>query len=102
MHPGWVDTPGLESSLPRFYGVTKPLLRTPREGAETILWLGAAPEPATSSGGFWHDRRERPTHRVPWTKETLAERERLWAECERLTDSHTLVPPAIAHDSTTP
>ncbi|HEY7890962.1 MAG TPA: SDR family NAD(P)-dependent oxidoreductase [Solirubrobacteraceae bacterium] len=84
MHPGWVDTPGLKSSLPRFYRVTKPLLRTPLQGADTIVWLGAAPEPGRSSGGFWHDRRQRPTHRVPWTKETPEERERLWAECERL------------------
>jgi dehydrogenase/reductase SDR family member 12 len=84
MHPGWVDTPGLKSSLPRFYALTKPLLRTPQEGADTIVWLGAAPEPARSSGGFWHDRRERPTHRVPSTKQTPQNRERLWTECERL------------------
>jgi dehydrogenase/reductase SDR family member 12 len=88
MHPGWVDTPGLKSSLPRFYGLTRRLLRTPQEGADTILWLGAAPEPARSSGGFWHDRRERPTHRVPQTKQTPQEHERLWAECERLSGWH--------------
>jgi dehydrogenase/reductase SDR family protein 12 len=84
MHPGWVDTPGLESSLPRFYGATKSLLRTPQQGADTILWLGAAVEPGRCSGGFWHDRRERPTNRVPWTRESAADRARLWAECERL------------------
>lgn len=92
MHPGWVDTPGLKSSLPRFHRVTKPLLRTPLQGADTIVWLGAAPQPARSSGGFWHDRRQRPTHRVPWTKETLAERQRLWAECERLSGWHESQP----------
>ncbi len=86
MHPGWVDTPGLESSLPRFYGATRRLLRTPQEGADTIVWLGAAPEPGRCSGGFWHDRRERPTHRVPWTGESAADSDRLWAECERLSD----------------
>jgi dehydrogenase/reductase SDR family protein 12 len=84
MHPGWVDTPGLASSLPRFRGAARRLLRTPSEGADTIVWLGAVPGPALSSGGFWHDRRERPAHRVPWTKETASDRERLWAECERL------------------
>jgi len=88
MHPGWADTPGLESSLPRFYGATRRLLRTPQEGADTIVWLGAAPEPARCSGGFWHDRRERPTHRVPWTRETPEDRDRLWAECERLSGWH--------------
>jgi len=88
MHPGWADTPGLESSLPRFYALTKRLLRTPQEGGDTIVWLGAAPEPARSSGGFWHDRRERPTHRVPWTKQTPQDHERLWTECERLSGWH--------------
>jgi NAD(P)-dependent dehydrogenase (short-subunit alcohol dehydrogenase family) len=88
MHPGWVDTPGLKSSLPRFYGATKWLLRTSQEGADTIVWLGTASEPLRSSGGFWHDRRQRPTHLVPWTKEAPEERERLWAECERLSGWH--------------
>ena len=84
MHPGWADTPGVRSSLPRFHELTRPLLRTPDQGADTIVWLGAAAEPGRSSGGFWHDRRERPTHRVPWTRETPQERERLLAECARL------------------
>jgi dehydrogenase/reductase SDR family member 12 len=84
MHPGWADTPGVRSSLPRFYAVTRPLLRTPAQGADTIVWLGAGTEPARSSGLFWHDRRPRPTHRVPWTRETSQERERLLAECIRL------------------
>jgi dehydrogenase/reductase SDR family member 12 len=88
MHPGWVDTPGVQSSLPRFYKATKLLLRTPEEGADTIVWLGAAPQPACSTGGFWQDRRQRPTHRVPWTTETPEDRERLWGECERLSGWH--------------
>ncbi len=83
-HPGWADTPGLESSLPRFYALTKRLLRTPQEGADTIVWLGTSARPARSSGGFWHDRRERPTHRVPWTKQPPQDYERLWSECELL------------------
>jgi dehydrogenase/reductase SDR family protein 12 len=94
MHPGWVDTPGLKSSLPRFYGMTRRLLRTPQEGADTIVWLGAASEPADSSGGFWHDRRQRPTHLVPWTKQAPEDRKRLWAECERLSGWHEPPPPA--------
>jgi dehydrogenase/reductase SDR family protein 12 len=84
MHPGWADTPGLRSSLPRFHRATKLLLRTPEQAADTIVWLGAAPDPGRSSGGFWHDRRQRPTHRVPWTEETPEDCERLWAECVRL------------------
>jgi NAD(P)-dependent dehydrogenase (short-subunit alcohol dehydrogenase family) len=87
MHPGWADTAGVQSSLPRFYRVTRPLLRSPDQGADTIVWLGAAPEPADSSGGFWHDRRRRPTHLLPGTRETEAERRRLWAKCVALSSS---------------
>jgi NAD(P)-dependent dehydrogenase (short-subunit alcohol dehydrogenase family) len=84
MHPGWADTPGVRSSLPRFYGLMKPLLRTAEQGADTIVWLGAAAEPAQSSGGFWHDRRRRPTHLLSWTRESDEDRATLWAECVRL------------------
>jgi dehydrogenase/reductase SDR family protein 12 len=84
MHPGWADTPGVASSLPRFYKLTRPLLRTPQQGADTIVWLGAADEPGGSTGLFWHDRRPRPTHLLPWTRETAQEREQLWAQCAQL------------------
>jgi NAD(P)-dependent dehydrogenase (short-subunit alcohol dehydrogenase family) len=84
MHPGWVDTPGLRSSLPRFYTITRPLLRSTVQGADTIVWLGAAGQPGESSGGFWHDRRRRSVHLLPGTRESAADRELLWRECERL------------------
>ncbi len=87
MHPGWADTPGVRSSLPRFYRLTRPLLRTPEQGADTIVWLGAADEPGRSTGLFWHDRRPRPTHVLPWTRETRQERERLWRQCVELSGS---------------
>ncbi len=83
MHPGWADTPGVSDSLPRFYKLTKPLLRTPAQGADTIVWLCASDEAGRSTGQFWHDRRPRPTHRFKGTKETPADRESLWT---RLTE----------------
>jgi len=89
MHPGWADTGGLKSSLPRFHRATRSLLRSPDQGADTIVWLGAAAEPLDSSGGFWHDRRRRPTHLLPRTRETEAERDRLWAECVALSSPRT-------------
>ena len=46
MHPGWADTPGLRTALPGFSRIVGPLLRTPEEGADTIVWLAAAPEAA--------------------------------------------------------
>jgi NAD(P)-dependent dehydrogenase (short-subunit alcohol dehydrogenase family) len=84
MHPGWVDTPGLRDSLPRFHRLMRPLLRDTRQGADTIVWLGTQPELEPATGGFWHDRAPRPQHRLPSTSESGEERERLWRECERL------------------
>jgi NAD(P)-dependent dehydrogenase (short-subunit alcohol dehydrogenase family) len=84
MHPGWADTPGVRASLPTFRKVMRPLLRDERQGADTIAWLCWAPEPVADPGRFWHDRRPRPTHRVPWTREEGHDRRRLWDECERL------------------
>jgi NAD(P)-dependent dehydrogenase (short-subunit alcohol dehydrogenase family) len=85
MHPGWVDTPGLTAGLEAFHRLTKPVLRPAAEGADTIAWLVAADAPGQSTGGFWHDRRERPAHYVGRTRETPSDRDALWAACERLT-----------------
>jgi dehydrogenase/reductase SDR family protein 12 len=85
MHPGWVRTPGLARSLPKFDAVARPLLRTPEQGADTIVWLAAAAAPARSSGGFWHDRRERPQHYLMRTRKTPAQTRALWEACGRLT-----------------
>jgi NAD(P)-dependent dehydrogenase (short-subunit alcohol dehydrogenase family) len=92
MHPGWVDTPGLRSSLPRFARATRSLLRSAREGADTAVWLATAPSPEPASGGFWHDRAPRTTHRGPWTRESVDERRRLWSACEALTGMARRVP----------
>ncbi|HLH67276.1 MAG TPA: SDR family NAD(P)-dependent oxidoreductase [Solirubrobacteraceae bacterium] len=94
MHPGWADTPGVRDSLPRFHRLLGPLLRTPRQGADTIVWLAAAERPGRSSGLFWHDRRPRPTHLVPWTRESESEREALWQLCVSLSGADELVPSA--------
>jgi dehydrogenase/reductase SDR family member 12 len=81
MHPGWADTDGVRDSLPRFHALTRPVLRSPEQGADTIVWLGAAAEPARCSGYFWHDRRRRPTHLVRRTRESSEDRLQLLAEC---------------------
>jgi len=85
MHPGWADTPGVKTSLPRFHKLMRPLLRNAEQGADTIVWLGSADAPATETGRFWHDREHRPTHRLPTTREHPGEAARLWALCARLT-----------------
>jgi len=84
MHPGWADTPAVETSLPRFHRVMRPLLRTPEQGADTIVWLALCQRIAGDTGRFWFDREPRRTHFVPWTRESAQERTRLWKLCERL------------------
>ncbi len=84
MHPGWVATPGVAASLPGFNKVMGPLLRDPAAGADTIVWLAGSPAAGTETGGFWHDRRRRPEHRLPSTREGAGGAARLFAECERL------------------
>ena len=78
MHPGWSDTPGLAESLPGFYGVMRPLLRTPGQGIDTIVWLATHPDPASINGRLYLDRRPRPFDRVPATRLSEADRRRLW------------------------
>lgn len=84
MHPGWADTPGVTESLPGFNKVMGPLLRSPAEGADTVTWLVATDE-AIGTGGFWHDRRRRPTHYAPIGVETAPERNRFWEFVVRAT-----------------
>ncbi|MEQ8279319.1 MAG: SDR family NAD(P)-dependent oxidoreductase [Deltaproteobacteria bacterium] len=81
MHPGWADTPGVKTSIPRFHQMTKHRLRTWEQGADTTVWLAASPEVRGVSGKFYFDRREAPTHIVERTKETASQRDALWARC---------------------
>jgi len=85
MHPGWVDTPGLAASLPRFYRLLRPFLRTRVQGADTIAWLAADDAALTDPGRFWLDRGPRTPHRLKRTRtaDTAERRARLWAWCEQ-------------------
>ena len=82
MHPGWVDTPGIAAALPGFHRVMWPLLRTPGEGADTIVWLATAGPARLGSGRFWHDRRPRAEYRLPWTHEVPGAARLLWDRIE--------------------
>jgi NAD(P)-dependent dehydrogenase (short-subunit alcohol dehydrogenase family) len=84
MHPGWADTPAVASSLPRFHRLTRRILRTPAEGADTVVWLAASPRARDWSGRFFFDREPQRTHWLPFTKESPGDRRALWKLCERL------------------
>lgn len=83
MHPGWADTPGVQDSIPLFRTITRPILRTAREGADTIAWLAAVRPLPSKSGTFWSDREVRSIHKIPSTRrsDTPQVRETLWKWC---------------------
>jgi dehydrogenase/reductase SDR family protein 12 len=82
MHPGWADTPSVRSSIPRFWQAMRKRLRTPEQGADTLVWLAVAP--SLPSGRFWFDRTPQPTHLLPFTTEQPRDRARLWRTCTEL------------------
>jgi len=93
MHPGWADTEGVRRWMPLFRTITAPIIRNPEEGADTIVWLGAAPEAARKTGLFWHDRRCRPTHYgLGAGVESRHDREELWRYCQRLLEEAAIPP----------
>jgi NAD(P)-dependent dehydrogenase (short-subunit alcohol dehydrogenase family) len=82
MHPGWADTPGVQSALPGFRRLTQRVLRNAEEGADTIIWLARAREAGLISGKFFLDREPRTTHLRSATRECSEERAQLmpWLE----------------------
>lgn len=88
MHPGWADTPGVQESLPRFRSITKGVLRSSAQGADTIVWLAVDPSLPARSGAFWCDRAPRSVHRLPTTKraDTESARDALWSWCSQYVD----------------
>jgi dehydrogenase/reductase SDR family protein 12 len=92
LHPGWTDTPGVEKSLPGFYRWTKPWLRTPEQGSDTLVWLASYPQVSSlPNGAFWHDRAVRPVHKLAKTKvaDTAQERAKLWGWLVKLAQQPT-------------
>ena len=85
MHPGWADTPGVQESIPGFRRVTAPILRSAREGADTIAWLAAVDALPGTSGNFWCDRETWPIHKSSGTKknDTPEVRQLLWEALEQ-------------------
>ena len=86
MHPGWADTPGVQSALPLFRRITRKVLRNAEEGADTIVWLARAREADQMTGKLFLDREPRTTHLlkntiespearsqlIPWLEQTVA------------------------------
>jgi dehydrogenase/reductase SDR family protein 12 len=79
MHPGWADTPGVQSALPTFRRVTQWILRSPEEGADTIVWMAADGELECVSGCLFLDRQARRYYLNKKTQERPTDRRALLA-----------------------
>ncbi len=84
MHPGWANTKGVSEALPTFNRLVGPILRSPKEGGETAVWLSGATADEAPGGEFYMDRRPRPKHRIPGTRDSAEDRRRLFDLCDGL------------------
>ena len=82
MHPGWADTPGVRHSMPLFKKLLNKRLRSPEEGADTILWLATTPN--YPNGKFWFDRKQAKTTILNLNNSSEEENELLWKYCESI------------------
>jgi NAD(P)-dependent dehydrogenase (short-subunit alcohol dehydrogenase family) len=71
MHPGWARTQGVRDALPVFWKIQNLILRTPRQGIDTVLWLVAARPAPGPDEVIWFDRKPRSTHAFPITRSPL-------------------------------
>jgi len=102
MHPGWADTQAVADSLPGFYRTMQRWLRTPEQGADTIVWLAAAREPLHRNGEFWLDRRPHTTAIFPGTESSAETRLELQQHLHRLLQTFTPIDTAQGQaDATT-
>jgi dehydrogenase/reductase SDR family protein 12 len=82
-HPGWTKTPGVKTALPVFWKIQNVLLRTPRQGADTALWLCQVKPEITSEEVIWFDRAARETHMYDFTRTPQCTVEELVAYLEQ-------------------
>jgi hypothetical protein len=61
-----------------------PLLRTAKEGADTIVWLAASREAASVTGGFFLDRAPHVTNVLPKTEVPRDKQLALWGALAEL------------------
>jgi NAD(P)-dependent dehydrogenase (short-subunit alcohol dehydrogenase family) len=77
MHPGWADTPGVQTALPTFRRWTQWILRSPDEGADTIVWMAVSSELDRVSGCLFLDRQARRYYLNKKTQERPTDRRAL-------------------------
>ena len=85
MHPGAVNTRFATNNrgpMAILFRLFKPSMRTPDQGADTVIWLASSPEVEGVSGRYYADRKPIEPKKIA---NDPAARRRLWEESERLT-----------------
>jgi dehydrogenase/reductase SDR family protein 12 len=60
-HPGWSDTAAVRAALPGFYDTLKGRLRSPLEGADTVIWLAAVDQTNANATTTKQNKRQKPS-----------------------------------------
>lgn len=89
MHPGWSDTPAVQNSMPSFREKMINKLRTPEQGADTMVWACCYKDLETNeaypNGCFLQDRAAVSKHLpLAWTKNTEEDENKLMAKLDEL------------------
>uniref|UniRef100_A0A9J8DFN2 Dehydrogenase/reductase 12-like a n=3 Tax=Cyprinus carpio TaxID=7962 RepID=A0A9J8DFN2_CYPCA len=89
MHPGWVDTPTIANAMPDFHSSMKERLRTPEQGADTVVWLAVSEAAVKNpSGRFFQDRQMVSAHLpLAWTHSSQLEDQKFMSVMEDLAKS---------------
>jgi retinol dehydrogenase-14 len=85
LHPGSVGTNFGQNNrglMALFFRTFKPFMRSPEQGADTLIWLASSPEVEGVSGKYFFDRKEIEAKKVAYDP---AARRRLWEISEDLT-----------------
>jgi retinol dehydrogenase 14 len=85
LHPGSVGTnfgQNNRGAMALFFRTFKPFMRSPEQGADTLIWLASSPEVDGVSGKYFSDRKEIEAKKVAYDP---AGRRRLWEISEDLT-----------------
>ena len=85
LHPGGVGTNfGKNNGGPMalFFRAFKPFMRSPEQGADTLIWLASSPEVDGVSGKYFSDRKEIEAKKIAYDPDA---RHRLWEISEDLT-----------------
>ncbi|CAN9498477.1 unnamed protein product [Ophioblennius macclurei] len=86
MHPGWADTPAVQTSMPSFHAKMQSRLRTEAMGSDTVVWLAVSAAAAKQpSGLFFQDRKAVATHLpLAASRSSPQEEEKLLSSLEEL------------------